>query len=42
MGFAPYPEAPVDSAMPRIPGTIEGQPAPRDEYEPRPLGLGLG
>ena len=42
MGFAPYPEAPVDSAMPRIPGTIESQPAPRDEYEPRPLGLGLG
>ena len=42
MGFAPYPEAPIESAMPRIPGTIESQPAPRDEYEPRPLGLGIG
>ena len=42
MGFAPYPEAPIESAMPRILGTIESQPAPRDEYEPRPLGLGLG
>jgi len=42
MGFSPYPEAPIENAMPRIPGTIESKPAPKDEYEPRPLGLGLG
>lgn len=42
MGIAPYPEAPIEGAMPRIPRTIESSPQPRDEYEPRPLGLGLG
>jgi hypothetical protein len=41
-GFAPYPEAPTESGMPNIPGIIPNEPQPRDEYEPRPLGLGIG
>jgi hypothetical protein len=40
-GFAPYPEAPTESGMPNIPGIIPNEPQPRDEYEPRPLGLGI-
>jgi len=41
-GFAPYSEAPTENGMPNIPGIIPNEPKSRDEYEPRPLGLGIG
>jgi Predicted Peptidoglycan domain len=40
--FATYPEAPTESGMPNIPEIIPNEPQSRDEYEPRPLGLGIG